>query len=387
VLAAWLGAGVAEAQPRQFSIAPQPLPAALAEFSRASGVQVSAPSGLTAGRTSPGVSGTLEPSAALDRLLAGTTLVGRIDGGTVLLAQAPTTEGTVMLPPVDVTATRAVPGGTIGTLPPPFAGGQVASGGQVGMLGNRRNLETPFATQSYTADLIRERQVQSLTDLTRLDPATSTGSSRYRYFDTLNVRGFGTNYTIDGLPVARGIIQQTEPFERFEVLRGPAATALGNVSGFSPGAINLVPKRAGEVPLGEFTARYLGGSAYGGHADIGRRFGAGNRFGARFNGVFDSGETNIEGLNLDRKAAHLALDYRGDRLRITFDLNLVDNATFGGQPGFTVAAGVAVPKAPRLDRTLGQTWTDYRRQTGFGLLRAEYDVLPDWTVGFASSVG
>ncbi len=299
------------------------------------------------------------------------------------LGQAP-----LALPQLDVTAGReAPPSALIGAPPPPFAGGQVADGARIGALGNRRLLEAPFAIQSLTGEFVQDRQAQSLTDVTRFDSSTTTSASRYRYFDSLSVRGFPAQYTIDGLPFTRGIIQQLEPFDRIEVLRGPASTTLGNISGFAPGAVNLVPKRAGDVPLTELNLRYLGGAAFGTHVDIGRRFGPNNEWGVRFNGVLDRGETNIEGLSLNRNAGHLALDFRGERFRASFDLNLIDNETTGGQPGFTVAAGVPVPRAPRLDRTLGQTWTDYQRQSGFGLLRAEYDVAPDWTVGFAGSLG
>ena len=98
---------------RSFAIAPQPLSSALAEFSRASGVQVSAPAELTAGRSSPGVSGTLSPAAALSRLVAGTGLSGSIAGNTVVLTPIPRAgdagPDAMQLPPVHVEAHAGVP--------------------------------------------------------------------------------------------------------------------------------------------------------------------------------------------------------------------------------------------------------------------------------------
>ena len=46
--------------------------------------------------------------------------------------------------------------GTLGSPPAPYAGGQVASGGSLGLLGNRGVMDTPFNQTSYTAELIAE---------------------------------------------------------------------------------------------------------------------------------------------------------------------------------------------------------------------------------------
>src|SRR5687768_704444 len=55
----------------RFAIAPQSLDGALTSFGAASGVQVLYDSTITRGRRSPGVSGSLSPRQALERLLAG----------------------------------------------------------------------------------------------------------------------------------------------------------------------------------------------------------------------------------------------------------------------------------------------------------------------------
>ena len=46
--------------------------------------------------------------------------------------------------------------GTLGAPPAPYAGGQVATGGSLGLLGNRGVMDTPFNQTSYTAELIAE---------------------------------------------------------------------------------------------------------------------------------------------------------------------------------------------------------------------------------------
>lgn len=45
--------------------------------------------------------------------------------------------------------------GTLGSPAAPYAGGQVATGGQLGFLGNRGVMDMPFNQTSYTAELIQ----------------------------------------------------------------------------------------------------------------------------------------------------------------------------------------------------------------------------------------
>lgn len=60
---------------RSFDIPAQPLAGALAAFGQQSGMQVSVSADVAQGVASRGVSGTMTPIEALDRLLAGTGIV------------------------------------------------------------------------------------------------------------------------------------------------------------------------------------------------------------------------------------------------------------------------------------------------------------------------
>ncbi|NWE23940.1 TonB-dependent siderophore receptor, partial [Pseudomonas sp. P7548] len=50
-------------------------------------------------------------------------------------------------------------------LPPVYAGGQVARGGQLGVLGNQDIMDAPFSMASYTEKLIRDQQAQTVGDV------------------------------------------------------------------------------------------------------------------------------------------------------------------------------------------------------------------------------
>lgn len=181
-------------------------------------------------------------------------------------------------------------------LPPAYAGGQVASGSRVGLLGNKDFMETPFNTISYTDEYIQNRQAQDIGSVIgATDPSVYVPTKRSN-FETFFIRGFYSNaddITFNGLvgmaPNMRG---STELAERIEVLKGPSALLNGMPpSGSVGGSINLVPKRAGDEPLARLTTTYESRGLGGVHADLGQRFGDQKQFGVRFNGVYRDGDT------------------------------------------------------------------------------------------------
>ena len=64
-----------------------------------------------------------------------------------------------------------------------------------------------------------------------------------------------------------------------------------------------------------------------GAVDIGRRFGEGDQFGVRFNGVKQAGDTAWDHQSVDRQMAVLGLDFRGERLRLSADLGDTERDT------------------------------------------------------------
>ncbi|WP_207233577.1 Plug domain-containing protein [Salinicola tamaricis] len=73
-----------------------------------------------------------------------------------------------------VTVTGTVP--TYGDTPPPaFAGGQIAAGGRVGLLGEKDAMDIPFSVTSYTSELIENQQSQTLGDTLQNDASVSVG--------------------------------------------------------------------------------------------------------------------------------------------------------------------------------------------------------------------
>jgi iron complex outermembrane receptor protein len=376
---------------RSFNIPPQPLQSALVQFGQQSGRQIGADNTILRGVNSPGVQGSLSIEEALQRLLAGTGLTYSV-GATVISVQRAgqgAGSGALQLDPVQVQGTFAVPQqAMIDNVPPPYAGGQVATGAQLGLLGNRGVMDTPFNQTGYTAQKAQNQQAKTIRDVLVDDP-----SVRFFRLDG----GLGDNGTyIRGFPVANsnvaygglyGVLPtasiMTELAERVEILKGPSVMLGGMPPG--PGAaiggtINIVPKRAHAEALTQATLNYTSGTQFGGHVDLARRFGAEQEFGVRFNGVYGNGQTDVQWNTNERALAVLGLDFRGDRFRVSADFGYQFQEINAPTPYLGVANGVPLPWAPSARNNAGaQPWSEVSRKDFFGVLRAEFDLTDNVT--------
>ena len=260
------------------------------------------------------------------------------------------------LPSVNVHADKA-------TATSAYAGGQVARGSRVGLLGDLDFMDTPFNTTSYTADFIANLQAPDLMRvIAATDPSVYNGGSTGGITDYFNIRGFSVASSDIGFGGLYGLIPYyrvtPEMAERVEVLKGPSALLNGMPPGGSVGgAINLVPKRAGDTPLNRFTASYGSDAQFGGHLDIGRRFGAGKQFGVRFNAVHRDGDTATRNQQHKSQLATLGLDWRGERARVALDVFASRDHVDGLNRGVSLAAGLAVPRPPKADTLFAPDWT------------------------------
>src|SRR5262245_3270816 len=184
-------------------------------------------------------------------------------------------------------------------LPEEFAGGQVARGGRVGLLGNLDMMDVPFTGTSYTEGLIRNQQARSVADVLQNDPSVRVAKGFGNFQELYVIRGFpvfSDDMTYNGV---YGILPRqfvaAELLERVEVFHGANAFLNGAAPGGSGvgGAFNLVPKRAGD-PLTRLTVGVESGGQLYGAADVARRFGTDEDFGVRLNLVRRDGETSVD---------------------------------------------------------------------------------------------
>lgn len=262
----------------------------------------------------------------------------------------------------------------------PYGGGQVASGGRVGFLGDKDFMDTPFSTIIYTDKFIEDLQARDISEvISKTDPSVFASGVPGESNESYSIRGFASDVgdvTINGLAgMAAYYRNSPEMFERIEVLKGPSALLNGMPpKGSAGGAINLVSKRAGQEPLMRLTGNYMSDSQFGGHLDLGHRFGENKQFGIRFNGVYRDGETAVNTQDKKVTLASLGLDWQGARARVSADLYHSKDRADGLTRGITLAPGLPVPKPPKPDVSWNPSWAFYDSEDKGAMLRGELDL-------------
>ena len=270
--------------------------------------------------------------------------------------------------------------GQKGAASAPYAGGQVTTGGRMGFLGDKDFMDTPFSTITYTEKFIEDRQAQSITDvISATDPTVFSNGITGAWSENYSIRGFAsstTDMSMNGLfGIAPYYRTSPEMFERIEVLKGPSALLNGMPPGGSvAGSINLVPKRATNEPITRFTTTYMSDAQFGGHIDLGRRFGDNQQFGVRFNGVYRDGDSAVKSQEKKLQLASLGLDWRGDRARVSADFYTSDDRVNGQTRGISLAPGVGVPRPPKPDTLLNPDWAFVETRDKGAMIRGEFDI-------------
>ncbi|WP_297022250.1 TonB-dependent receptor [Thalassospira sp.] len=335
------------------------------------------------------IRGDFSVPAAIDMLIRGTDLSYRAVGNrSLIITDASAQEnasGEMVTDPVIVEAT-----GAQSDLPTAYAGGQVATGGRLGMLGNADIMDAPVSITSYTSEYIADQQAETIADVLQYDPSVRAPNAETSNLDTYQIRGFGVNLANAGEVGFNGAYGVAPTFrvdsalaERIEVIKGPNALLNGmSPTGAVGGAINIMPKRAGDEDLNRVSLDYGRGEQAGGNVDFSRRFGADDEFGVRFNGGYHDGDTFLDHQTRERSLAALALDYKGDKFRASVDLiDQRENLDAPAREFFiNSTATFAVPDAPDGSTNPIQEWEWSDAVDRSGMVKAEYDALDNVTV-------
>jgi len=237
-------AGQAPGAPMQISIAAQPLPQALNQWSLQTRIPLAVSQVVVSGKNAPAVSGSLSPRQALERLLAGSGLTGRFEGSLVTVEPAvPGSSTAVTLAPLNVTALAYRSTTTEGS----------------------GSYTTPAMTTATKLDLSMRQTPQAVTVITRQrieDQGLSTVNDVVQSAPGLTYRRFGParasfyargmyvdNIMYDGLPVSLDSSNLSQDllatdmavYDHVEIVRG--ATGLVQGAGNPAAAVNLVRKR------------------------------------------------------------------------------------------------------------------------------------------------
>ena len=251
----WCVAQAAEAQQQSavfnFTLAAKPLPQALSDFTRVTGISVvytdEAPYAIKA----PAITGQMSAAQAMQRLLGNSGFTFRqIDPRTLALEPLPT-DGAVNLGATTISGAAQL-SDTTSYQPPPTSSVMRSQG----LL-----LETPQTVNVVPAQVIRDQQPRNLDDalanISGITQANTLGSTQ----DAVMLRGFGDNRNgsimQDGMPVVQGRALNSTA-ERVEVLKGPSSLLYGIQD--PGGVVNIVSKKP---ELTQSTSLTVRGSTFG----------------------------------------------------------------------------------------------------------------------------
>ncbi|MFT3689042.1 TonB-dependent siderophore receptor [Paenirhodobacter sp.] len=233
-------AAMAQEAARDFRIPAQPLDDALMLYGRQAGMMVSVDAALLRGLRSPGVSGTLPPGQALQRVLAGSGLSWRQSGATMIVSRPGevAADGSVQLDTITIQAG----GKTEGTGSWTTTDTSATPGLPLSIR------ETPKSVSVVTRQQMDDFGMRDLNDALKSDSSIYLETSNGQTTAPIS-RGFAMQGQIDGVPgdgmwsgnANIGSTRDMAFIDRVEVLQGAAGLSTG--AGAPGGTINLIRKR------------------------------------------------------------------------------------------------------------------------------------------------
>ena len=233
----------------EFNLPAKPLPQALNDFSRQTGLSVvytdEAPLGLQA----PALKGRLDAEQALQQLLAQSGFnARRTDAHTFALEPQPI-DGALNLSATSITSLAQ----TDTSYQPPAVTSV--------MRGQGDTMEIPQTINVVAAQVIRDQAPRNLDDALNTISGITQGNTLGSTQDSVMKRGFGDNrdgsIMRDGMPLVQGRAMNATT-ERVEVLKGPASLLYGIQD--PGGVVNVVSKKP---QLEQYNAVTVRGSTYG----------------------------------------------------------------------------------------------------------------------------
>lgn len=239
----------------------------------------------------------------------------------------------------------------------------------LGPLGSKDRLETPYSTTTVTHEMIDNQQAKSVSELLKYSPSTQMQARGGMDVGRPQSRGMQgsvvSNSRLDGLNIVSTTAFPVEMLERLDVLNSLTGALYGPAS--PAGQFNFVAKRPTEQTLRRVTLGYQSRNAYSGHIDLGGHFDDENKFGYRLNLLDEEGEGNVDDSTLRRKLVSLALDWNispGTQLQL--DASHYEFLQKGYVSGFSYVTGIDLPKAPNPNNknyTLPTTGNDLTTDT------------------------
>ncbi|WP_113626739.1 TonB-dependent receptor [Pectobacterium peruviense] len=253
---------------------------------------------------------------------------------------------------------------------------------EIGPLGKRARLDTPYSTTTVTEAMIANQQAKNVNDLLKYNASSQMQARGGIDVGRPQSRGIQgsvlANSRLDGLNIISTTAFPVEMLERLDVINSLTGALYGPAS--PAGQFNFTQKRPTAQTLNRFTVGYSGKGAAMGHADLGGHLGDENQFGYRINLLQDEGEGSISNSTLRRQLASVAFDWN-----LSPDTVLEVNASeyrfrkMGYAGDFAYDPTTQLPKAPDITKQgYGQSFAGLDLITKTVSTRLKHYFNNDW---------
>jgi len=246
----------------------------------------------------------------------------------------------------------------------------------LGPLGERRLLDTPYSLNVVPHDLIQDQQLKSVKDILRYLPSVQGDGARPQ---SRGLQGSVVQNTrLDGLNVVSTTDYPAEQFDNVQVLNGLAGSLYGPAN--PAGTFNFISKRPTDERLNRVTVGVGTGLSWLKAADLSGPFDPDGKIKYRLNLLDEQGHSYAPGSTLRRQLVSLALDFQlsdNDVIETNFSHY---NYLAKGLPGkFALASGASFPHA--MDPTksnLGQNYAGDNDTTDTASVHFKHDFNGNW---------
>ena len=255
----------------------------------------------------------------------------------------------------------------------------------LGPLGDRPVLDTPFSIHAVSSELLHNYDAKTFSEAAKYLPSTYTEGHFGLEFGPPVIRGLlgddnAQSVRIDGLNVRADTALPVELYEKLEILYGPAASLYGPAP--AAGMINAVLKRPTATPLREVETGIQDRGNLQSRADLSDTLG---NFGYRINLLTADGEGYVKDSNLRRNLVGGAFNYRlTDTTLIEVLASHYEFGQMGYPGGFSYTDKTGLPKAPDPTKVgYGQSFGGVNAVTDLGEVRLIQELGEDWRVSAA----
>lgn len=247
----------------------------------------------------------------------------------------------------------------------PVAAGLIGTKQDVGILGNKDVLETPFQQMTFTKKAIEtfSQPQRSLMDVLSLSPSVRVthGSTDTNIY----IRGYSagsSSWVMNGIPnMSHQMVMPANYIDKAEVISGPniGINGVGVFMGGSVGGtVSVTTKKAQDTPNMNAGLSWSSASYYTQTVDMGKRFGEDNAWGIRINALNSTGNLAVHGTRDYKRDIAVNIDHRAERSKTNIFFSYDYDNQYGRSNTIGLGKLTGLPKVPDNKRNLSPHWSN-----------------------------